>query len=157
MSRSEPRFPPVEGSSLAGTRHRLPGTLAGEVNLLLVAFQQRQQADVDTWLPLARELGAAHPGLRTYELPVISRGYRLVSGMIDGGMRAGIPDPAVREATITLYIDKSPFRRALAIATEDDIAVLLVDRSGTVLWRAVGPLQETRSAGLRAAVEEAGA
>lgn len=147
----------MEGSSLSGTRHRLPGTLAGEVNLLLVAFQQRQQGDVDTWLPLARELGASHPGLRTYELPVISRGYRLVSGMIDGGMRAGIPDPEVREATITLYIDKGRFRRALAIDTEEEISVLLVDRSGRVLWRAGGPLQETSAAGLRAAIEEAGA
>lgn len=157
MSTPEPRFPEIEGSSLSGTHHRLPGTLAGELNLLLIAFQQRQQADVDTWLPFARELEAAHPGLRAYELPVISRGYRLVSGMIDGGMRTGIPDPAVREATITLYIDKGRFRRALAIETEDEIAVLLIDRSGTVLWQTLGRFDETRVPGLRAAVEDAGA
>ena len=54
-------------------------------------------------------------------------------------MRRGIPDPAVRAATITLYIDKAPFKRALRISDEDRIHVLLVDRDGRVHWRAEGP------------------
>ncbi len=63
-------------------------------------------------------------------------------GVIDGGMRGGIPDSAVRAATITLYISKGPFKRALAIQNEDSIEVVLVDRAGTIYWRTTGVFRE---------------
>jgi hypothetical protein len=53
-------------------------------------------------------------------------------------MRAGLPDPVVRERTITLYLDKDEFRQTLQLPHEDDIFVLLLDRQGQVLWRAEG-------------------
>jgi hypothetical protein len=59
-------------------------------------------------------------------------------GFIDGGMRSGIPDSAVRATTITLYINKTPFKKALAIRSEDSIEVVLVDRAGKLYWRARG-------------------
>ena len=71
----EIRFPQVDGSSLSGTSHRLPGTLAGDRNLLLIAFRQWQQTDVDTWVPVAEALAAERPEFRAYELPVISQMY----------------------------------------------------------------------------------
>jgi hypothetical protein len=74
-----------------------------------------------------------------YELPTLARRYKLMRPVIDGGMRGGIPDPAVRAATITLYIDKDPFKRALGIPTEDRIQILLVDREGRILWQRSGP------------------
>ena len=57
---------------------------------------------------------------------------------IDGGMRGGIPDKAVRARTITLYLDVKKFNAELNLATIDDIYVLLVDKQGEVLWRASG-------------------
>jgi hypothetical protein len=131
-------FPVVEGESLTGVRTTLPADFAGERNLVFVAFSRGQQADVDTWTPLAKRLVAADSALRSYELPTLARRYRLIRPMIDGGMRRGIADSATRAATITLYIDKSPFERALGIAGEDSIAVLLVARGGDVLWHARG-------------------
>lgn len=57
-------------------------------------------------------------------------------------MRSGIPDVGSREATITLYIDKTPFNKALEIQNEQTIYVLLVDRNGTVLWKSDGAFSE---------------
>jgi hypothetical protein len=133
------RFPDVEGSSLSMVPHRLPQTLAGDVNLLLIAFRQWQQRDVDTWTPVADELADNYPGFRAYELPVISQAYRPVARFIDGGMRSGIPDPSVRDATITLYINRSAFMRSLQIPTTSSIVPMLVQPSGTILWRTEGP------------------
>lgn len=133
------RFPDVEGSSLSGTAHRLPGTLAGDLNLLLIAFRQWQQTDVNTWVPVAEALGDEIPGFRAYELPVISRMYRPVSGFIDGGMRGGIPDQEVREATITLYIDRNRFLEDLRISSVAVIVPMLVTPTGEILWRTTGP------------------
>lgn len=54
-----------------------------------------------------------------------------------GYMRGGIPDSKVRATTITLYIDKTLFRRALQMP-DDHIYVLAVDRDGHVQARATG-------------------
>lgn len=153
--RGEPiRFPTVEGSSLSGMRHHLPGTLAHDLNLLLVAFRQWQQKDVDTWVPVADALASTVEGFGAYELPVISRAYKPFSGFIDGGMRSGIPDVDVRDATITLYIDRAPFMEALGIHRPDAIAPMLVTPSGAVLWQTRGPASDDAVASLRAAVAQ---
>ncbi|MEO5567006.1 MAG: hypothetical protein ABIR92_00850, partial [Gemmatimonadaceae bacterium] len=84
-------------------------------------------------------LRARYPELRVYELPTLGRRYLLMRPVIDGGMRGGIPDPAVRAATITLYIDKDPFKRSLGFMREDRIQVVLVDSRGHIRWQRSGP------------------
>ena len=132
------RFPAVKGRSLNGRSLALPADLDGEVNLVMVAFKRHQQEDVDTWTPYLRPLAARRPGFRVYELPTLSSGLGIVRSFIDGGMRRGIPDSAVRAATVTLYIDKDPFKAALEIPDEDRIQLLLVERGGRIRWRAAG-------------------
>lgn len=141
-------FPRVAGSNLEGWKFTLPFDLEGKLNVVVIAFKREQQADVDTWMPSLAKIAAAHPELRVYEIPTLARGYRLMQSFIDGGMRRGIPDAAVRAATITLYIDKTPFKRALRISGEDRIHVLLVDRDGRVHWRAEGTFDPARAAEL---------
>lgn len=143
------RFPEVEGTSLSMVKHRLPESLEGDLNLLLLAFRQWQQRDVDTWLSLASRLEAEFSGFRSYELPVISRVYRPMAGFIDGGMRAGIPDPAVRDSTITLYLDRGEFLAALGITSVRSIVPMLVTRAGDILWRTRGPLTPGTGKALR--------
>ena len=142
------QFPRVEGTNLEGRHFVLPSDLGGSLNVVLVAFKREQQNDVDTWTPFLKATLATRPGLRTYELPVLGRRYRLMRPFIDGGMRRGIPDAAVRAATITLYIDKSPFRDALHLPDEDRIYVLLVDHQGRVQWRGDGTFTERAGADL---------
>jgi hypothetical protein len=145
-------FPTVSGSNL--DRHRLtfPDDLAGELNVILIAFQQWQQAQVNTWLPLVRDIEARYRSVRHYELPTIERYPKLAQMFINEGMRAGIPDPLARERTVTLYLDKDGFRRALAMADEDDIYVLVVDRQGVVRWRSRGTLTEEKAQRLEEAL-----
>jgi hypothetical protein len=126
----------------------LPGDLEGNLNLVILAFWQRHQALVDTWMPLATDLEQTYPGFATYELPVIQSRSRLSQWFIDSGMRAGISDERVRERTITLYLDKPPFLESLDIVDDGTIHVVLVDQTGKVLWRAVGPLVEATASDL---------
>ncbi|MBI3504363.1 MAG: hypothetical protein HY059_05940 [Proteobacteria bacterium] len=132
------RFPSVVGSNLEGKRFALPGDFEAEYDVVIVAFRREQQADVDSWMPFLREQKLAERGVRVYEVPTLNRSYRWMRGFIDGGMARGIPAKATREATITLYIDKAPFKRALGITTEERIVAMLVTRDGRVLWRADG-------------------
>jgi hypothetical protein len=145
-------FPTVEGSNLEGTPYVLPRDLEGSCNLLFIAFLREQQEMVDTWLPAARYLMGVYPELRYYELPTIARLNPVTRWFIDRGMRGGISDPAARAATITLYIDKEPFRRALGIEGERTITVLLLDARGRVVWRTEGPRTDAVTQELNRAV-----
>jgi len=92
-------------------------------------------------------------GLQYYELPTIDKLNPLVRWFIDSGMRRGIPDKDARARTITLYIDKKSFKESLRIPTEKTVYALLVDRSGTVLWRAEGTYDKTKGESLRQALQ----
>jgi hypothetical protein len=144
----------VSGSNLQREKLTLPRDFQGELNLVLIAFQQWQQRQVDAWIPFARQLEKDHPAVRYYELPTIQRLNTLARTFINEGMRAGIPDLVARERTITLYLDKKAFREALQLPGEDDIHVLLLDRQGWVLWRAEGAFTPDKGESLAAAIRE---
>jgi hypothetical protein len=150
-----PHFPAVQGKNLNGRSFSLPADFGGELNVVLIAFKREQQADVDTWTPMLRRLADTHQRVRVYELPTLPRTLKLIRGFIDGGMRGGIPDTAVRAATITLYIDKTPFKQAINIFTEDQIQVVLADRTGRIHWRWIGRFGDAAGAALEQAVAAA--
>jgi hypothetical protein len=147
-------FPRVKGSNLAGEAFILPEDIEAEFALFMIAFKQKQQIDVNTWISVARELAQVYDEFSYYELPTIDRLNPAARTFIDGGMRGGIPDPVARATTITLYLDKPAFREVLDIADEESIVVLLVDRKGEVFWRAEGPSTQEAIDGLKATLAE---
>jgi hypothetical protein len=146
------QLPTVQGSNLARQTLTFPDDFTGELNLVFVAFQQWQQRDVDTWGPLAESLRQRTPAFEYYEFPTIQKMNFLARTFINEGMRAGIPNDATRRRTITLYIDKRPFKQALNITTEDQIWVFLFDRQGQVLWHTSGPFTPEKGTSLESAV-----
>lgn len=131
-------FPTVTGSNLSGKPYTLPADFEGQYNVIIVVYQRHQQRNVDSWGPLLAQLAEKHLELRYYELPTLPEYGWIQRSFIDGGMRGGIPDRAVRARTITLYLDVQQFNAALGIASIDSVYALLVDRNGTILWRAAG-------------------
>jgi hypothetical protein len=100
-------FPIVRGENLEGRTFTLPTDLGGTYNLLFIAFKREQQFDIDSWLPLAKQLEKEYPALAYYELPTIYRGHSLFRWWLNTGMRMGIPDKKAREVTITLYLNEA--------------------------------------------------
>ena len=125
-------FPSINGKNLLRQKIALPQDFIGKVNLVFVAFQQWQQQEVDTWGPVAGVLENQFEGLAYYELPTFQTSNIIYRMFINEGMRVGIPNHKSRERTVTLYLDKIEFRRALEMADEDHIYTLLVDRDGQV-------------------------
>jgi hypothetical protein len=147
-------FPTVKASNLSGREFSLPTNFEGEWNVVALAFKMWHQNEVDTWVPLLEQIERNMPAVRAYELPVLRSMNRLSQWMIDSGMRGGIPDPATRARTITLYLDKERFRQALGLPDEEHIYLLLIDRDGRVHWQARGPYSPEKASSLMAAVEE---
>ena len=55
-------FPTINGSNLRRQKLSLPQDFEGRFNLIFVAFQQWQQMEVNTWVPLAEKLEEQFPG-----------------------------------------------------------------------------------------------
>ena len=127
-------FPKIEAQNLNKEPITLPDDLRGNPALVLVAFKQRQQSNINTWLGMIPTIEEGIPGVRVIETPTISSlKWGWMSGFIDGGMRSGIPDQAARERTITLYINVGAFRKALGLGTTDLIYAVLLDAEGEVI------------------------
>jgi len=146
------KFPVVTSANLEGRTFTLPRDFEGERNVVFVAFERRQQADVDSWVPFVKSLLARTPDAEYYEIPTIKRMVAPMRWMINRGMRGGIDDGGARERTITLYLDKEPFKRALGISSEQEITVLVVDREGNVRWHAAGAFSDDKGQGLARAL-----
>lgn len=122
------QFPEVSGKNLLGQSFVLPGDFGSPVNIVLLAFYQEQQYQVDTWQPFLATL----PDVTVYELPVVGNFPWYQRMMLDYWMRTGIPDRDVQARTITLYIDRKGFIEALGLPDTSTIYTLVVDRQGMV-------------------------
>ena len=126
-------FPPVTGKSLAGEEIVLPDAFRGEKVILVLAYEQDAQFDIDRWgigfftadldLPPVYEIPSI-PGL----LP------SLFKEAIDGGMRKGIPKESWKDV-ITVYGDDGGVLSEWT-GTENDLnaRIVLLDEQGFVRW-----------------------
>jgi hypothetical protein len=131
-------FPHVTGTNLEGRTFNLPEDFEADLNLVAIAFYGNHQFLVNTWLPAVTRLTSKYNTLKFYELPTLSEENGLAQAFINGGMRAGIPDPATRAITITLYLDRAAFLKAIGETSDSTIYTLLVNRQGEILWRGQG-------------------
>jgi hypothetical protein len=145
------RFPAVTGDSLSGQSHTLPDNFAGRYQMVVVTFDQNQQAAAAEWLPLAHELSDQYPELTYYSVLVfpgdISAAFR---GVIRVGLNAVITEDLLRDRIITVFVeDRDRFLDALAIPDVETLEVLLLADDGQMVWRGSGGYSETLGTALR--------
>ena len=129
-------FPAVTGSNLEGKLFQIPTDLESDLNVLIVAFKRKQQEDINPWIDELKKI--KNNKFSIYEVPTLKQMNNFVRFNINNGMRYGIPSKEQREKTITLYLDKESFKKRLAIKTEDEIIVFVVNKSGKILHREQG-------------------
>ena len=139
------RFPELDGVSLLGQALRLPADLPADPTLVLLAFRQRQQAQVDRWIARAGDAPVV-------EIPCLGRQWRPVRRFIDGGMASSIGDPVVLARTITVYGDVGAILRAIGAPGPDEVQARVVACDGTVLAAAAGEPEGTGWAAVDAAL-----
>ena len=145
-----PYFPKISAENLNKEKVTLPDDFNGNPLLVLIAYKQKQQLNVNTWLDRMDEIESAIPGVQIIETPTISSGkWGWMAGFIDGGMRSGIPDPEARARTITLYTDVSLFNQALNIESVDTIYAVLLDEDGEVIEMVEGDYSPEKLDALR--------
>lgn len=145
------RVPAVTGFDLHRNRLDLPGDLRG-ATVAVVAYTQRQQLDVDTWLPYLIDLERRVPELTVYEFPTVPPMGVAGQEYLDGVMRAGIRDPGARSRTVTLYVDVAAFNAALGFSSTSSINLAVLDDAGAVRWSTSGRYSDPAATALEQAV-----
>jgi len=148
------KFPDISGENLEKKKYNIPYDLEGELNIVIVPFQRWHQSLVDEWSAFLNNIERSNRNFRYYEVPTLNSGYKIMRFMIDGGMRAGIPDRGVRERTITLYTNKPLFEEQLNINSEDTIYLFLIRRNGEILWRSEGEYDKQKGEELLKTIEK---
>jgi hypothetical protein len=144
------RMPVIKTETLSEREVTLPADLPGEKTLVLIAFERVQQKNIDTWVNGLKLKESALPWIET---PVIDPQNAFFRALINGGMRGGIPDTAMREKTITLYTDRNAFIKAMALNSGvKSIYAAVVSRAGQVLTLAEGDYSAEKAEALLAAL-----
>ena len=145
------RMPDLDGRSLLGDETAVPGGLPAERTLVLFAFRQRQQGQVDRWIDRAvaelsvpaSPLGLPFDAPRAVvEVPCLGGQWRPLRRLIDGGMASGIGQPAILARTITVYGGTGAILRALD-AEPELVQARVVRRTGEILAAAEGEPEGT--------------
>ena len=124
-------LPNFRGEALDDRVVKFPEEIRGRAHLLLVAYVQEAQFDVDRWV-----LGIlqAKAPVNVLELPTIaSLGARLAKGFINRGMQQGIPKEDWA-SVVTVYGDAEVLRSYVGEIPGNNACAMLVDSEGVVRW-----------------------
>jgi hypothetical protein len=143
-------LPPVASTALDKTKLTLPRDFSARLNLLILQFARNQQNAVESWLPVAAGTSAPPSQIQTWVLPVSSKENNLYKWWLDSSMRSSLPPQQLQHSTVPLYVDKKQFLRALGISSEKEIAIVLTDKAGHVVWRSAGAATEEKKQSLAA-------
>jgi len=92
---------------------------------------------IDSWAqPFEQEFGKDSM-FAVYEVPMINKGWKVLSWMIDSGMRGGIPVEK-HDNVITFYGDYSGYQETLGMENTNLAYVFLLDPEGIVRWKGQG-------------------
>ncbi len=130
-------FPELKAETLSGIEIKYPDDLTGKITLILIAFKRETQRKIDSWLVPFLNRYETDPSIQFFEIPMLASGWKLMSPIIDGGMRSGIPKQKHGNVT-TYYGDVDKYCNLLSIEDKSDGYVFLLDRNGVIQWRSKG-------------------
>jgi ornithine cyclodeaminase/alanine dehydrogenase-like protein (mu-crystallin family) len=148
-------FPALTTYSLDKAKINLPADFEGKVNLLLISFEPEQSKDIETWMPTAQAVQHMNFLFRYYKMPVSNQENFIYRWWDSSSLRSVETDPEAWHWIIPLYTNKDNLCRALNIPTEKEVVLLLVDKTGQVLWRTSGRMTTEKKTSLANAVSAA--
>ena len=147
-SAPQAQVPALHGTVLTGATVDLPASLEGKRGVLVLGFSTASRDEVAAW---GRRLAGDYrdsSAVAYYEMPVIAAVPRLLRGWVAKKVTEGVPDRA-RSRCVLVLDHEAEWKAAAGFTRDEDAYVLLVDASGTVLWRAAGSADDARYADLK--------
>jgi hypothetical protein len=145
-------MPPVTAQTLSGEKVVLPRDI-GDAAVFVAGFTKASRAQTEAWAHRLRDDARVSPKATIYEVSILDGVPGFLRGMIISQMKSGIA-PARQKRFLIVTESVDSWKRALAANGNDDQAyVILVQRSGAVVWRGHGVLAESNYQDLIRAIE----
>jgi putative protein-disulfide isomerase len=145
-------FPEIKAKTLAKKEIILPKEMVGKPTVICVAFDGSVQNLIDTW---AAPILAKYPdgAVNYYEIPMINWGYKFARGMIDGGMRGGVPEK-LHNNVATYYGSLGGYKKTLLMDDTKTCYLFLLDKTGVIQYVADNAADAEKLTALYAAIEQ---
>jgi putative protein-disulfide isomerase len=144
-------FPELKAQTLAKQDIVLPKDVAGKPSIICIAFDGAVQNLIDTWAtPLLEKY--SNNAINYYEVPMIKSGYKLMRGVIDGGMRGGVAQN-LHTNVATYYGGLSDYKTNLMMDDAKNCYLFLLDKSGVIRYVSDNSADADKLAELYAAIE----
>ncbi len=126
-------FPSVQGKSLDGQETMIPEVFKGKKVIIVLAYKQNTQFDVDRWGIGFFTSNLSLPPI--YEIPTIPGLIpSLFKESIDGGMKNGIPKESWKDVITVYGSDGAKLTEWTGTENPNNARVILLDEEGRVLW-----------------------
>jgi len=139
-------FPPIEAETLSGEVFNAPDPEKKTAMVLFIAFRRKVQEEIDAWFAAVGNEIRKTGSIQAYEVPMLSGGWKMMSGIIDGGMRSGIP--ADQHGNVATYYGRlSDYRELLHMKNPGSCYVFIVDKEGIIRFAASGAPKDELASG----------
>jgi hypothetical protein len=143
----------MHGTTLAGDPITFPDAFKAKVNVLVLGFSHSSQEQIANWGRLIHADYAKSSDVQYFELAMLAGAPRMLRGVIIKRLTASVPFDQ-RPHYVPILESDAPWRPAAHYNKADDAYVLLVDRSGLVLWRTEGDATDAAYAELKKQVQK---
>jgi hypothetical protein len=124
-------FPNLSAETLSGKTINFPKDTKGKFTIICIAFSDDAQPKVDTWTKAVLEKYPKNE-VNFFEVPMLKKGLKFMRGIIDGGMRKGVPTN-LHDKVATFYGDLTPYKTQLMMADKDEVYLFLLDSNGKII------------------------
>jgi hypothetical protein len=141
-------IPAATGTALDGQSVSLPRDLSPSATILILGFSQHSQDATTAWeRPVRTTLAGPgpKPAIGFYDMPFLQDAPSLIRPLIVRAIRKQVPN-ALQPRFVPLTSGETAWKQISGYTpTAPDAAyVLLVDRSGSVLWQTHEPYSQVR-------------
>jgi hypothetical protein len=124
-------FPSLIAETLTGKIINFPKDTKGKATIICIAFSDKAQPIADEW---TKAIIAKQPekDFNYFEIPMLKKGLKIMRGMIDGGMRKGIPKN-LHNNVATYYGTLTDYKAKLIMPNDDNVYLFMLDSEGKIV------------------------
>jgi hypothetical protein len=137
-------IPPATGTALDGHNVSLPRDLSPHATILILGFSRNSQDTTTAWEKPVRT-SLASPDITFFDMPFLEDAPSLIRPLIVRAIRKQVPH-ALKPRFVPLTAGESAWKQVAGFnpSAPDAAYVLLVDRSGRILWQTHDPYSPAR-------------
>ena len=148
-------IPLTHGTTLSGKEVVLPRDLPSRISILVLGFTQKSAESSRGWGIGLAPLIAANKSVTCFQIPVLASVPRLFRGVVLRLMRNGVPG-SIQPFFLPIFEGEKEWKKTVSYREPDESYVLLVGRTGEIVWQTHGAFTEQKLRELTAEIAKAG-